>query len=188
VNKTPWEECPQIWATQAQYFNWLRGSLRKIWSDYPLRKEFKNETLRPVTPEERKAKVFHPSTKNVGECVFCHEWFAGSKLEVDHKVSSEGCTNFVEANDFLWYCARASKEEMQLACNPCHKIETYREQRGITFEEARVEKLAIAFIKDAGKKITHILTEEYNFSPDQVSNDRKRRGAVKELIVGGAIK
>jgi hypothetical protein len=185
---TPWEECPDVWKTQSEYFVWLRGQLRGIWSDYPVRTTFKEESCREVTPEEKEAKKFHPSTKKVGQCTFCKEWMAKSKLEVDHKIPSDGCTNFVEAEKFLWYCARPSREDMQLACDPCHKIKTYSERYNMTFEEAKIEKTVIAFVKDSGKKLTHILTTDFDYTPEQTSNDSKRRGAVRELVKAGEIK
>lgn len=102
TDKNPWEtpEGRQVWKTPSEYFTWLRGALRRIWSDYPLRKVWKKEQLRPVTKEERANKKFHPSTKNVGECHYCKEWFAGSKLECDHVEESTGCRSYETASDF----------------------------------------------------------------------------------------
>ena len=133
--------------SQAKYFTWLRSQLRGTWSDNPLRTEWKKTQLRPVTREERLAKVFHSSTKNVGQCYLCEEWFAGSKLECDHKKESDGCVDFETAEDFLWHCAANPPENWELACKPCHKIKSYSERMGITFEEARVDKEAILICK-----------------------------------------
>ena len=147
MSNNPWEDPNSVWKTEAQYFTWLRGSLRKLWSDYPLRQEWKKKSLRPVTQQERESKKFHPSTKNVGQCVFCKEWFPGSKLQVDHMESSDGCHNYETAEKFLWYCGGLTSDHFQLSCVPCHKIETYREKQGISFEEARATKEAIAIQK-----------------------------------------
>lgn len=148
-DENPWEtkEGKVVWKTEAQYWNWLRGGLRKLWSDYPLRKVWKQSQLRPVTEQERIDKIFHPSTKNVGQCVFCKSWMAGSKLESDHIVVSDGCTDKRTAELFLWHCGGQTGSNFQLACKPCHKIKSYSEKRGISFEEAAIEKKAIEWEK-----------------------------------------
>lgn len=152
VDLEPWEECPDVWAKPTNYFQWIRGKIREIWKDNPMRNEFIKYKCRPVTKEEKISKKFHPSTKNVGQCVFCEEWFARSKLEVDHKVPSDGCKNYEEAAKFLWYCARAPFNALQLACKPCHKIKTYAERYGFTFKQAKVKKQVIELCKSPGSK------------------------------------
>lgn len=149
THKNPWEteEGKKIWKTKSQYFTWLRGALRKLWSDYPVRKVWKNEQLRLVTEEERLNKVFHPSTKKVGECHYCNKWFAGSKLECDHVEESEGCYDYESAEKFLWHCGGDNGDNWVLACKPCHKIKSYAVKQGISYEEAAIEKEAIQICK-----------------------------------------
>ena len=173
--KEVWKTYPQIWKTKAQYFQWLRGGLRKLWSDYPVRKEWKRTQLREVTAQERIDRVYHPSTKNVGQCVFCKEWMAGSKLESDHLESSNGCFDFGTAAEFLWYCVNQVGEDFQLACKPCHKIETYRERQGITFEEARITKEAIAWQKENNPSGQVDELMEYGYTKEECSSGPKRR-------------
>jgi len=146
----PWEtpEGRVVWKSKSQYFNWVRGGLRKLWVDYPVRKVWKGEQLRKVTPEERQAKIFHPSTKNVGQCVMCTQWMAGSKLECDHIDPSGGCKDWDELEGFLHYCTATVPEDWQLVCVPCHKIVTYAERQNIPFEEAVATKKAIAIEKE----------------------------------------
>lgn len=176
----PWLDENSIWKTEATYWSWLRGGLRKLWSDYPLRKEWKKNALRPVKPEEKKAKVFHSSTKNVGQCSFCGEWFPGSKLEVDHKIPSDGCVSVETAEAFLWYCAGTNSRDFQLSCKPCHKIKTHAERYGMTFEEARVEKDSIAFEK------LPIASQRRFFEQrgvDVPTSNPKRRKAYKTIML-----
>lgn len=142
----------KIWATKSDWFVWLRGNLRKIWSDNPLRKEWKSSQLRPVTPEERRLKLFHPATKNVGQCYLCNNWFAGSKLECDHVIESEGCYSFETAEKFLWHCAANSPDNWALVCSPCHKIKSYSVAEGVTFETAKATKAAIQIINNKQDK------------------------------------
>ena len=149
MSKAPWEtpEGKEVWKSEAKYWGWLRGSLRRLWSDYPLRKVWKKSQLRPVTKQEREDKVYHTSTKNVGQCSFCHVWMAGSKLECDHLIESDGCTSKETAESFLWHCGGLIGEDFRLACKPCHKIQSYSQRSGLDFKEASAEKEAIAICK-----------------------------------------
>ena len=178
MNK-PWltPEGKKIWKTEAQYWGWLRGAIRRIWADYPLRKEWKARKLRPITQEERESKKFHPSTKNLGQCHYCEEWFAGSKLECDHLESSDGCRNKVEAESFLWYCAGGVGDDWVLSCKPCHKAKTHSERRGISMEQASYEKIAIDLEK---KKLTISWLESKGIKP--ASNASKRRQQVIDKL------
>ncbi len=147
----PWEteEGQVVWKTESAYYSWLRGALRRLWADYPLRKVWKNSMLRLVTSEEKFNKVFHPSTKKVGQCVFCKEYMAGSKLECDHIVESEGCTSKETAEKFLWHCGGQTSDNFQLACKPCHKAKSLQIKLGLaTIEDAFREKEAIQWEKD----------------------------------------
>jgi len=173
----PWLHELSIWKTQSEYFIFLRGWLRRIWADNPLRAEWKKKQLRPVTKKERADKVFHPSTKNVGQCYLCKNWFAGSKLEVDHIIESDGCYDFETAEKFLWHCAANDPKNWALACVPCHKIKSYADREGITFEQAKAVKQAIAVEKT--KKVEQFL-ESKNIIP--ASNQKKRREQLVEYF------
>ena len=168
----PWEskEGKVVWETEAEYWTWLRGAIRRIWADYPLRKVWKESQLRLVTKEEREAKVFHFATKKVGQCSFCKEWFAGSKLECDHIEESEGCTSKETAESFLWHCGGLTGDCFRLACKPCHKIQSYAQRSGESFQKAAITKKVITIIKEKKDKI---FLQEKGITP--ASNQEKRR-------------
>ena len=177
--KEPWltPEGLKIWKTESQYWNWLRGSLRRLWGDYPLRKQWKANQLRLITPEEKASKLFHPSTKNLGQCFYCEQWFAGSKLECDHRTPSDGCRSKETAESFLWYCGGGVGDEWVLSCKPCHKVKTHSERQGLTMEEASLEKVAIQLIKDK-KDVAWI--KEQGYTPE--SNSKKRREQIIQIL------
>jgi len=178
--KHPWEtpEGKVVWKTEAQYWQWLRGALRRLWSDYPLRKVWKQSQLRPVTAQERLDKVFHPSTKNVGQCSFCGQWMAGSKLECDHLIESDGCTSKETAESFLWHCGGLIAKDFRLACKPCHKIQSLSQRNGVSFEIAEATKKAIQLEKAKADK-AYIL--EKGKIPER--NAKLRREQLVRLII-----
>lgn len=176
----PWltPEGLKIWKTEAQYWQWLRGSLRRLWADYPLRKEWKANQLRPITPEEKASKLYHPSTKNLGQCVYCEKWFAGSKLECDHRQSSDGCTSKETAESFLWYCGGGTGDDWVLSCKPCHKLKTHSERYGLTLDQAAIEKKIIELIKTKSDK--QFLLDN-NITP--ASNQKLRKEQLREFLM-----
>lgn len=179
MTKEPWltPEGRKIWKTEAQYWGWLRGAIRRIWADYPLRKEWKARKLRPITQEEKESKKFHPSTKNIGQCYYCNEWFAGSKLECDHLQPSDGCTNKLNAESFLWYCGGGVGDDWVLTCKPCHKNKTHSERRGISLADAIYEKIAIDL---KNKKLDTEWLKSKGVKP--ASNQAKRRIQIIEIL------
>lgn len=177
--RKPWltPEGKKIWKTEAQYWGWLRGAIRRLWADYPLRKEWKSQQLRPITQEEKDSKKFHSSTKKLGQCFYCKEWFAGSKLECDHVISSDGCTSKETAESFLWYCGGGTGDDWVLACSDCHSIKTLSDRQGISFEDAGYMKVIIALEK---KK----MLKDYIISQGETpkSNAEQRREQAFKLM------
>ena len=140
-----------IWPTKASYWSYIRGSLRRASSRNPLKTNWKKAMLRPISKEDRKKKKFHPSTKNVGNCVICGDIFPGSKLEVDH-ITPSSCKDRATAQEFLFHCLGTTTDQYQLLCLPCHRIKTLADRLGITFKEAVIEKDVIAFKKYKAKE------------------------------------
>lgn len=181
--KAPWltPEGIKIWKTESQYWNWLRGSLRRLWGDYPLRKQWKASQLRLITPEEKASKKFHPSTKNLGQCFYCQEWFAGSKLECDHKTPSDGCRTKETAESFLWYCGGGTGDDWVLSCKPCHRVKTNSERKGLSMEDSRIDKEVIAIMNSKQDKQWLI---DRGVTPK--SNAKLRRAQIEEYMKNGS--
>lgn len=171
----PWEDPHSIWKTEAAFNSWLRGSVRKaVWSRYPVKVAWKNAACRPVTDLERKSGKFHPSTKFVGDCVYCNEAFPKSKLEVDHiEQASQTKLSYSTVGEFIQNTL-CSSDNFCLSCKPCHKIKSHAEKKGLTFKEAKIDKEVILKCKqktDAQiRQLKHI-----GFTDDEISNATKRR-------------
>jgi len=178
----PWEGPLSTWESKAKYFEWLRGKIRQIWSDYPVRNEFKTSKLRPLTQREKSNKLFHPLTKKVGQCVLCDNWFPASKLQVDHIQDTDGCTSFETAEKFLWRMAAEPESNMALVCVPCHKIKSYADKYNLTFEEAVLAKKVIAEENRLGNNAKAYLMKQ-GYTEGEVSNHSKRRNVIEEIII-----
>lgn len=138
----PWEEFPEVWKTQSAFFTWLRGGLRRaIWEKYPPKINFKNKKCMP--PPE----TYTGRAKSGDYCALSGEWIAKSYLEVDHIKGNVSLREWEDVVPFIRHLC-TSDDNMQLVGKEAHKIKSYAERSGISYEEARIEKEAIRLMKD----------------------------------------
>lgn len=179
INK-PWEYC-DLWNNESQFLTWVRGQLRQIWKDYPVRIEFKDSKCVTVTDAMREKYGLHRQTRKAAECVFCKEWFAKSKLEVDHIVGESELTSISHIDSYLDHLM-CTPDNMQLTCKPCHKIKTYAERYDMTYEDARLEKHVIAWLKENDTATQCEILTSAGFSDDEIKNAGTRRKAARKLL------
>jgi 5-methylcytosine-specific restriction endonuclease McrA len=162
----PWEKYPKIWKNESDYWNYIRGSFRRIWSRYPVKLEFKKNNSYPP-PADYKGRA-----KNMGTCALCGEKnIAISKLEVDHKKQVGSFNSRETAFDWFWELL-CEEENMQLVHNDCHKIKSYADRMNITFQEAMVEKEVIKICK---MKLDRQWLIDKNITPASNAKERKRQ-------------
>lgn len=164
-NKEPWELYPDIWKTKSAFFTWLRGGLRRaIWEKYPPKIKFKTDGCStPPSTYEGRAKSGAP-------CALTGEWTPKSYLEVDHIKGHVAFTDWDNVLDFVKHLC-SNSENFQLVNKENHKIKSYAERRGISFDEALIEKKAIAIIK--AKKDKEFFTDRKLKVPSNVTLRRK---------------
>lgn len=144
--KEPWELYPDVWKTKSSFFVWLRGGLRRaIWEKYPPKIKFKNEGCTPP-PENYTGRA-----KSGAPCALTGDWTPKSYLEVDHIKGHASLTDWDNVLDFVKHLCSDSSN-FQLVDKDNHRIKSYADKKGISFEEALIEKKAIAIIKDKNDK------------------------------------
>jgi len=173
MSREPWELYPSIWPTKPAFFAYLRGQLRLTWSRYPAKLKWKQSKL--VSPP----KGYKGKAKKLGQCHYCGEWWPASALEVDHVEFAGQCNSWETASQFL-YKLLDCNDNWVLADKTCHRIKSYAEREGITFEQAREQKLIIEMMKD--KKAVLALALKSGYTEQDVSNDVKRRAVLKEIL------
>jgi hypothetical protein len=146
VKWEPWVWYPEVWPTKSKFFTWLRGSLRNaVWNRSPIKIIFKNETCsNPPAGYEGRAK-------SGTYCALSGVWEGKSKLEVDHIEGNVPINNEEDILEFLKHLIPAPNT-LQLVTKEAHKIKSYAEKQGITYEEAAAEKKAIEIIKSKKDK------------------------------------
>lgn len=188
----PYEMYSEHWKTEAAYFTWIRGRLRQLWQKWPPRNELKKEkrVRAPVLGEDGN-QIVYKTGKKKGRlkyrwelpCEQCGGVYPQSQVEADHLEPAGACTNAVQVGTFL-YRLLVSKDKLRLLCKPCHKIITYSERMGISFEDARRAKIVIEFT-DTKKNSVVKQKEEligYGFTEDEISNATKRKAAYAEIV------
>lgn len=172
MNKNVWEQYPQIWKTQATFFSWLRGGIRRsLWARSPIKLEFL---------KKHRFKIPNPSPRGKlkqvwgGCCAICNNTFPLKEIEVDHKRGNISLNNIEDIQLFIESIVLVSEQDLQLVCKSCHKAKSHAEKQGISFEEALIEKEIIAIIKVKGDKAW---LESRGIVP--ASNAAKRREQIK---------
>lgn len=174
--KEPWDFYPEIWKSKQQYFTWLRGQLRKIWNFYPAKLAWKKSQAR-IPPMEYTGKA-----KKLGECYYCKNSFPISSLEVDHEIQAGKCNSWESSHTFLEKLLNVDGNWL-ITCKPCHKIKSYAEAKGISFDDARHEKDVIAIMKLPVADVKSLCTY-HGYSSEDCSSDKKRKLLVSKILKG----
>ena len=174
--KEPWEIHSDVWKTKAAFFAYIRGGIRSIWSTYPPKLIWKKAQMSPPP------KGYTGRAKTLGVCHYCNEQFAASHLEVDHVEQAGTCNSWDTAAEFLHNLLDCNGNWV-LACKPCHKIKSYAERQGVSFQAAMIEKQVIETLKD--KKKTLDLCTKMGYNTSELTNEAKRRAALQEIFSKG---
>jgi 5-methylcytosine-specific restriction endonuclease McrA len=172
----PWQAYPDIWKTPAAFWAWVRGGIRgAVWKRYPPKLEWKKNQMVPPPAG------YTGRAKSMGKCHYCSQLFAASHLEVDHVKQAGSCNSWETANQFLQNLLDTNGNWV-LACKPCHKVKSFAERTGASFEDALCEKLAIDFMKRKSKAEVLAHCEKFGYNPNALSNDKKRRTALVAIF------
>jgi hypothetical protein len=104
-------------------------------------------------------------------------------MEVDHYPHDAGSILSVEdIGPFVGrlYC---EVDNLRAVCKTCHKIHTYSQSEGMTFEEARAAKQVLEITKKPVKQVLAFLMQ-YGYTGASVSNATKRKELVTTILKG----
>ncbi len=180
VPKEPWQECPEVWKTQAAYFNWIRGQMRRAWSRHPVKNKF-------IRLMRFKAPLGKSGPKNpdgqmiwCAKCACCDETFKQTKLQVDHIDAAGSFKGWNDFSEWMMGLMHINVAGLQFLCKMCHDTKSYADKHGMTFERAALEKEVIAFTKWSIAKQDRLLAE---FTVTHCTNAKQRRAAYTALLL-----
>lgn len=174
-----WEIHPTIWKTEAAYMSWLRGGIRRsLWNKSPVKMEFIRHNRIKIPNPNPRARV-----KEVwgGVCALTGEVHVLSDLEVDHKIGNHSLRNLDDLLPFIKAIVMVSFDDLQFVSKKAHKIKSYAERMGISFDEARVIKEIIELQK-SGKDTEKLL--QLGVTNDNIPSTKdKRRELLTKLML-----
>lgn len=143
-SKQPWQEKGVPWKSQQDYFTWLRGSIRRVWSRHPVKIAYK-QARRYKAPVGRNGKDVW-----VSDCEMCG--CRSRECEVDH---IDGGYGFKDWDTFTTWAKRilwVTFADIRELCKDCHEAVTLSQKLGIGLQEAFIEKQVIAVMKSKQDK------------------------------------
>lgn len=98
--------------TEAQFFSWIRSSLRRLSLRWKPRIEVLKDNRRPYTGESKRTKWEY-------SCADCKKWFLMKDIEVDHVVPAGSLKSFNDIGPFVERLL-CEKDGYQVLCKVCH--------------------------------------------------------------------
>ena len=149
-DKKLWEIYPHLWATESAYMSWLRGGIRRyLWSKNPVKLEFIKQNRVKIPNPNPNGRV---KTVWGGKCALTGGYFVLNELECDHKVGNHSLKTLDDLVPFVKGIVMITLDDLQFVSKEAHKIKSYAEKQGISFEEAKIEKEVIEIIKQKKDK------------------------------------
>ncbi len=174
----PWEQCPEVWKTKAAFFAWMRGQMRRAWSRHPVKVSYMHNHRERV-PLGKKTKK-NPTGLVWGcRCEHCNNLFKQTECEVDHIEAAGSFKGWDDFEAWMSKLMHINFDSIRIVCKECHRIISYAERMGMTCEEAKLEKVVIAFAKQsAGMQRCDL--DKFNIKAD--GNAKARRAAYKKYL------
>ena len=174
---TPWQCVPDVWKTESAFWSWCKGQLRKGWSRHPVKTAYVNK---------RRVMIDNPKPKGKAkiwgcQCEHCKQMFPMSNIEVDHKYTTARLTTKADIQscvEKLWY---VTFDDLAILCKDCHRVKTYMQLHNVEYAEARIVLLINDYMKLSKQKLLAMF-KEHGYNESQVSNDTKRKIALREII------
>lgn len=132
----PWKHKDTHWKTEAEYLNWIRSGLRKIWARHPIKGVVKNKGRKKKDNGKGRA-VYH------NKCNACGKWYQLKYLQVDHIKPNPSLKKIDDLGEFTKSLLHIDESRLQLLCTNCHGIKTYAERYDVTWNQAAKRKSEI---------------------------------------------
>jgi len=170
----PWKIPNSPWRDEKAYLNWLRGSVRRIWSRHPVKISYK-QARRYKAPVGRNNKDVW-----VSDCELCGA--AHRECQVDHLSGGFGFNDWQSFCEWAKMILWVTFEDIRELCPDCHSIVSLSQRQGLSLEESRIEKAVISICKAKQDKVW---LEQRGIVP--LGNAKLRREQIKKEMLNEAI-
>lgn len=173
MSNEPWKIPNSPWKDEKAYLNWLRGSIRRIWSRHPVKISYKQQR-RYKAPVGKFGKDVW-----VSDCELCGKQCR--TCDVDHLKGGFGFNDWQSFTEWAKMILWVTFDDIRELCDDCHAATTLSQKMGISFEDAVIQKEIISICK-AKKDIAWL--KERGIVP--ASNAKKRRQQIEEKMKDGS--
>ena len=188
----PWEDKHSIWKNEAQFMNWMRGQIRQIWKNHPIRNGYLDEKTekKPLG----RITVNNPDGQMVNAipCEECGTWVKKSKPKgqryaeyaVDHIHGGKGFSSKEEFFEWVTTQLWVTSEDIRTLCVPCHEIVNIMQSHNLTWGEAVIEKKLIAIMNTKAKGQRDFLLQHGMEESKMGKNEEIRKQQIREILEG----
>lgn len=187
VQTEPWKEFPYIWSTKSKFMSWVRGGIRGgLWKKHPVKLQYmESKTFKIENTNPRSMKA-HPLVK-ASQCEICgvvEKLVVNKKnyFEVDHINGNSSLRSMDDVRSFIDSMIMVTFDDLQIVCKECHAVKTLAERKGVSFEEAFLEKQVIAVCKGSTSSVKAFLIER---GMEPAGNAEQRKKQVREALKTG---
>lgn len=174
-NKEPWGQEASPWKNSVEFFTYLRGCLRKAWSNNPIKHNLIKKKRRQIpnpNPNGKKPTVWG------FDCEICNGVYAMSHCQVDHIKPVGSLQKTEDIQGFVERLLYVSEDDLRLVCKECNSALALADKQGMSIEKALATKVAIELCKTKKDKSW---LEERDIKP--ASNEKLRRQQIVDSIL-----
>lgn len=141
--KIPWG-AGRPWKNSTAFFTYLRGCLRKAWSNNPVKLNLiKNKRYQIPNPNPKGNKL----TVWGALCEMCANEYPLNKIQVDHKTPAGKFNSTEDIQGFVERLLYITEDDLRLVCVDCNSALAYSDKYGVSYEEACLVKVAVSLEK-----------------------------------------
>jgi hypothetical protein len=167
------------WKSEASFWSYVKGVLRRGWMRHPVKLEFiKANRIRIPSQQPKGIKEVWGMV-----CSCCNIAHPMREIQIDHCSGDTARLTKVEDIQFAAeHLLLVSFSDLSPLCKGCHGIVTLARDRGVTFEQAKIEKQVIEFSKLKAAQQIKVL-QEYDSCGKMSATNAKARVALYRRII-----
>ena len=146
---------------EKEVVSWWRSAVRQMFSNSIFYRKYIEDQSTLVVNENPRSKKRYPMVKRF-TCAICGEQFGSGDIEIDHLEGGNSNKSLSDADSFIKAIMFATPDDIQVLCKDkhkvvnkkktlvkfgCHGIKSLQEKNGCSFEEAKVRKQYLLFVK-----------------------------------------
>ena len=164
-NEKYWKYPGSPFKNETAWWNWLRGSVRRIWSRSPVKIAYKQSRRYKAPVGKNGKEVF------VSDCEMCGK--QSRNCEVDHLEGGKGFHDWETFVEWQKRILLVSFDDIRELCQECHSAVSHAQKTGLSLEDAIIDKTAIELVKTKKDRAWLL---EHGLKP--ASNATMRRGQI----------